>query len=636
MRKKNATEPKVALGSFSEKLDRFEGKLIWIVGLAAAVFHIITGGFGTLTQFWQVGIHWIMIGSLLILANRQKFLFRNTKYEFVFRYLLAALVCFIAIYQIILRAQLVYQPGVFETMDVVVGTVAVLVALWLGFRFLGPILPIICIVFILYTLFGQHLSGVLAVPRVSFQRIITQLYTGSDGMFGQTLMVPARFMLLYVFFGRIMEMSGTGQFLVDVVSSVTRKMRGGPAQAAIYSSMLMGMVSGSGHANVATTGVFTIPLMKKSGYSAKTAGAVEAVASSGGQIMPPVMGASAFLMAEITGISYSKIALSALVPAILYYISLSSSVYSKTRVLNLQKPDASEVRPLKETLTKGWFHLIPIATIFSLVFAGFSPQRAVFWAICVSFAVMLVFNRTALSIKDILAAAANTAITTGPMSLTCMLAGIIMCTINLSGFGLNITRIIEMLAGSNLMITLILAMLLCLLLGMGMPTSACYILLSMLIVPAITKLGVPAMAAHLFVIYYGALSSITPPVALSALTAANISKSGLWETGFESCKLALSGFIVPVVFVHCNELLLIGDVAGIAFAIVTAVIGSLILGQATGGWAFAKLGLLSRCLIGVAAVMLYIRSTLISVAGLALYVVVVTLAKRHEQKRLAA
>jgi len=636
VRKINVTANESKISASPKGFSEFESKLIWIISLVATVFHIFTGGFGTLTQFWQVGIHWTLIGSLLVLANKQKFKFSQKKYEFIIRYLMAALICFIAIYQIILRSRLVSQPGVFETMDVVVATVAVIAALWLGFKFLGPILPMLCIVFILYTLFGQHISGVFAVPRLSYRRLATQLFTGSDGMFGQTLMVPARFMLLYVFFGRIMDMSGTGQFLVDIVSSVTKKMRGGAAQAAIFSSMLMGMVSGSGHANVATTGVFTIPLMKKSGYSAKTAGAVEAVASSGGQIMPPVMGASAFLMAEITGISYSKIALSALVPAILYYISLSSSIYSKTRVINIQKPDSSEVGPLRETLKKGWFHIIPIVTIFSLVFSGFSPQKAAFWAICSAFVVMLLFNRQAFSIKKVLTAASNTATTTGPMSLTCMLAGIVMCTINLSGFGLNITRIIEMLAGSNLMITLILAMLLCLMLGMGMPTSACYILLSMLIVPTITRLGVPAMAAHLFVIYYGSLSSITPPVALSSLTAANISGAGLWETGFEACKLALAGFIVPIVFIYSNELLLMGNVAEVTFAIATAVLGSIVLGQATGGWAFVNLTFFSRCLLCVAAVMLFISSTVISAAGLALYIMVIALARHYKQRKIVS
>lgn len=613
-----------------------ENKLIFVFSLVAAAFHLYTGGFGTLTQYLQVGIHWTMIGSLLVIANKQKFGFSKLKHEYIFRYLLAAVICFIAIYQIFLRAQLASNPGIFNQMDIIVGALAVVVALYLGFKFLGPVLPLICIIFILYTYFGRHISGVLGAPKVSFKRLVTQLYTGSDGMFGQTLMVPARFMLLYVFFGRMMDMSGTGQFLVDVVGSLTKRIRGGSAQAAVYSSMLMGMVSGSGHANVATTGVFTIPLMKKSGYSAKTAGAVEAVASSGGQIMPPVMGASAFLMAEITGISYSKIALSALIPACLYYICLSSALYSTTRVLNIPKPEETDMRPLKEVLREGWFHIIPIATIFGLIFTGSSPQRAVFWAICSAFAVMLIFNRKAFSVKKLLSVAASTAVSTGPMALTCMLAGIVMCTINLSGFGLNITNIIALIAGSNLMITLILAMLLCLILGMGMPTSACYILLSMLIVPAITRLGVPVMAAHLFVIYFGSLSSITPPVALSALTAANISGAGLWETGFEACKLALAGFIVPIVFVYNSELLLIGSVTNIVIAIVTAILGSIVLGQGTGGWSFVNMPLVFRILLCVAAVLLFIANPLISLAGLALAAMTVIVAKLYQKRKSLA
>jgi len=347
------------------------------------------------------------------------------------------------------------------------------------------------------------------------------------------------------------------------------------------------------------------------------------------------MGSAAFIMAEVTGISYSQIALCALLPALLYYICLSSAVYSQARILNIPKLDPSEVKPLKEIFKKGWYNIIPIATIFSLVFYGFSPQRAVFWALCSAFVVMLIFNREVFSIKKILSVASNTAITIGPLALTCMLAGIIMCTINLSGFGLNITNIIQMVAGSNLMITLILAMLLCLLLGMGMPTTACYILLSMLVVPAIMRLGVTMMAAHLFIIYFGSLSSITPPVALSALTAANLSGAGFWETGIEACKLALAGFIVPFVFVYNNELLLMGDVTGIVIAMVTAVLGSVALGQATGGWSAVELPLFFRGLLCIAAVGLFIADPLISMAGLALYAVAVVLARQYVQRKCA-
>lgn len=613
----------------------FEDKLIWSVSLAAASFHLFTAGFGTLVQHQQVGIHWTLIGSLLIIANQKKFKFNKYKYGFVARYLAAGLICFIAIYQMILRERLQNQIASYVTMDIVVAVIAIVVALLLGFKFLGPVLPMICITFIAYTIFGKYITGIFAVPRISFQRVATQIFTGSDGMFGRTLMVPARFMLLYVFFGRFMEMSGAGQFLVDIAGSLTGRFRGGAAQAAIYSSLFLGTVSGSGHANVATTGIFTIPLMKKAGYKAKTAGAVEAVASSGGQIMPPVMGSAAFIMAEITGISYSKIVLSALLPAVLYYICLSSAVYSQARLLHIPRLDKSEMRPISEILKEGWYHAIPIVTIFSLVFMGFSPQKAVFWALCVAFAVMLVFNREVFSVMKILKIASDTAITIGPLALTCMLAGIVMCTINLSGFGLNITTIIQTVAGANLMVTLILTMLLCLLLGMGMPTSACYILLSMLVVPAMMRLGVHMMAAHLLVIYFGSLSSITPPVALSALTAANISGAGFWETGIEACKLALAGFVVPYVFVFNNELLLMGEPLDIVIAVVTAVLGGVVLGQATGGWSVVKLPLLARFMLFFSAVGLFIADPLISITGVALYFVTVFAAKLYQQKKLS-
>jgi TRAP transporter 4TM/12TM fusion protein len=420
-----------------------------------------------------------------------------------------------------------------------------------------------------------------------------------------------------------MEISGAGEFFVDIADSVAGRVRGGPAQAAIYSSMLMGMVSGSGAANVVTTGTFTIPLMMKTGYKPSTAGAVEAVASSGGQIMPPVMGAAAFLMSETIGIPYSTIAISALLPAILYYCALSSTVYGNARILGLERVPESEIPSFGVAFKKGWFHMVPLILIIFLVFNGHSPQRAVFWALVASFAVTLLFNRKAVTLKSLLGAARKTAVSCGPMALTCMLSGIIMNVINLTGFGLKITTLLQAASGGILFITLILAMLTSLLLGMGMPTTACYIVLAVLIAPSLVKLGVLPIAAHLFILYFGALSSITPPVALSAITAAGISGSTLWETGFEALKLGMTGFVVPFIFIYNNELLFIGDSFHIFIALATGLIGSIILGLAVAGWMGVKLPLILRIPLLASAFMMYVAQPLwVSYAGIALFLAI--------------
>lgn len=279
--------------------------------------------------------------------------------------------------------------------------------------------------------------------------------------------------------------------------------------------MLMGTINGSGAANVVTTGTFTIPLMKKIGLKPSTAGAVEAVASSGGQIMPPVMGAVAFLMAEMTGIEYSSIALAALVPALLYYATLSISVYFIARRDNIAAADPDEIQPLWQVFKTGWPYAIPLVVLVALIVLGFSVQMSAFYSIWVTLAVGFIMNRKEMTVRNILKAFESTVKSIAPVAAACILAGIIMGSMSLTGFGLKISSLIEQISGGNLLFTLLLAMFASVLLGMGLPTSAAYMVLAVLVAPALIDMGVSKMAAHLFLLYFGALSTITPPVALS-------------------------------------------------------------------------------------------------------------------------
>lgn len=589
--------------------------LILIFSLILVVFHLYTAGFGILPGYIQMGIHWGLIGAIIILARPSKF-----KGGAVLDTLLVCLILAYSFYQIYLQIRLTEKPGRYTQLDIMMAAACVLVGLYLGFRVLGKILPVICIIFILYAYFGHFATGLLSTSTFSVRRILTTLYTSGDGMFGSTLNVSARFLLLFIFFGNFMEMTGCGEFFVNLANSVAGRVRGGPAQAAIYSSMLMGMVNGSGAANVATTGTFTIPLMMKTGYKPKTAGAVEAVASSGGQIMPPVMGAAAFLMAETLGIPYTEVAIAGLIPAVLYYVTLSATVYGYARKDEIPPVDRKTIKPLRRIIKEDWYHAIPLLTIIFLIFSGYSAQRAVFWAILASFAVTLIFNRKAISLSKFFEICKRAGKGCGSLALSCMLAGIIMSMINLTDLGLKISTILQTIAGGSLFITLVLAMLCSLLLGMGLPTTAAYIVLAVLIAPAVSSLGVPNIAVHMFIMYFGALSSITPPVALSAFTAANISGAGLWETGFESIKLAAAGFIIPFIFIYSNELLMIGTAGAIAAATVTAAAGSLALGFALCGWFIKPMSLLPRVLVCVGCVCMFISGTVTDIIGIGIIV----------------
>lgn len=587
--------------------------IIMILGALLTAFHLYTASFGIITGYMQVVIHWAMIGSVVVLSKPAKY-----KGGIVVDIVLIAVTVYLCYYQAILQDRLIFKAGIFSQTDYAMAVTAIIAGLIIGRRMLGNILPVLAILFILYAAFGSHVPGMFQTVKFSYKRIATYLFSMTDGLYGSTLLVSAQYIFLFILFGKILELTGAGEFFVDLAFSVAGKVRGGPAQAAVYSSMLMGTISGSGVANVVTTGTFTIPLMKKTGYRPAIAGAVEAVASSGGQIMPPVMGAVAFIMSEMTGIPYSSIAIAALVPAMLYYTTLSISVYLTACNTNIPKSDPATLPKAGKVMKKGWYYLIPLLVIMYFIFSGYSAQRSVFYSILSAFAVALIFERDRFTMNSLFAAMGDAAKGTAHIAPACMLAGIIMGCINMTGLALKISAIIEILANGSVIVALLLSMGVSLLLGMGLPTSAAYIVLAVLVAPPLINMGVSTMATHLFIVYFGALSTITPPVALSAFAASAIAEAGFWETGWESVKLAAAGFIIPFIFCFNSELLLDGEVGMIAFAIVTATIGCAFLSVSLTGWFKHKLPLISRLLLFACAVQIVtvdIKGNLIAIVA---------------------
>lgn len=594
---------------------RFVDILALSIATALCIFQMYSASFGTWSSFVLSAVHWGVIGSYIILRHPTKIKYAGK----VIDWLMILLTIYVCYYQIQMQERLVLSAGFYTTLDIVVGAISIALVLEIGRRSVGKILPAICILFLLYCYFGNMVPGLLKTARFTIKRISVFIYTSSDGLFGQTIYISAKYIFLFILFGSILELTGAGEWFVDLAYSAFGKARGGPAQAAVYSSMLMGTINGSGAANVVTTGTFTIPLMKKIGLSPSTAGAVEAVASSGGQIMPPVMGAVAFLMAEMTGIEYADIAIAALVPAVLYYATLSVSVYFIARRDNIPAANPDEVQPFLTVLKRGWPYAIPLVVLVWLIVAGFSVQMSAFYSIWVTLAIGFIMNRKAMTVKNILKAFEGTVKSIAPVAAACILAGIIMGSMSLTGFGLKISSLIEQISGGSLLFTLLLAMLASILLGMGLPTSAAYMVLAVLVAPALINMGVSKMAAHLFLLYFGALSTITPPVALSVFAAAGISGAGVWDTGWDAIKLASTGFIIPFIFAFDNSLLLSGPIGQIILAVVTAGLGCVVLSMAVSGWMVRNLNIPTRLVLLVAGVMLIISgSLLVNVIGLTL------------------
>lgn len=471
-------------------------------------------------------------------------------------------------------------------------------------RTIGWPIIILASIFILYGLFGAYLPEALAHRGYSLKRVAAQLYLGGGGIFGTPLGVSATFVTGVVVLGALLEKTGAGQVLMDFATAMTGRMRGGPAKAAVVGSSLMGMISGTAVANVLTTGPISIPLMQKSGYRKEAAGAIEAVASTGGQLMPPVMGAAAFIMAEFTETSYLTIAKAAFLPAVIFYAVLLAMVHfeaAKRKIPILR--DADSVTDWGSILRNSYL-LIPLPVFVSMLLNGYSIMLSSFWAIVASALVSYLNRATALTprrIVDTCVSAANAVI---PVALACAAAGLIIGIITLTGIGLKFSTLVVALSGGSLPLALVLTMLTCLILGMGLPTAAAYILVATLVAPALVNLGVGLLAAHLFVLYSAMLSSITPPVALAAYAAASIAKGNPLTIAVLACQFGMAAFAVPYFFVYDPAILGI-DVTGlqIGMSFVTAIVGGICASAAMMGHFTDRLNVIERLLFAVAAIL---------------------------------
>lgn len=581
-----------------------------------------------------MALFWSLIVALIFLtvpASKKGVAKRPRWYD----WLLVVLTFIVGFYVTIFYPQILRVLGVVAPLQVVMGSLAVLLVLESTRRVAGWPIVIIVVIFILYAKFGNLIPGILQTKGLSWARLLSQLYLGADFMLGTPLKIASLIVFGFIFFGQVIFQTGGGEFLMKLAQSLMGRYRGGPAKVAVLASSLFGTVSGSAVANVATTGMVTIPLMKKSGYSSTYAGAIEATASTAGQIMPPVMGAAAFVMAEFLGVSYPTVVLVAIVPAMLYYLGVYLQIDLQAASSGLKGLPREEIPSFKETLRQGWIFIVPLIVLIITLFILFLPPGV---AALYSTGALVLVTMLKKDIRDSWSWSKISSILQGTsrslfelIAITAA-AGFVVGIVSYTGLGLSLSRVLTEVAGGNLLLLALLTAITSTILGMGMPTTAAYILLAVLAAPALVSLGIEPVLAHLFVFYYGTLSMITPPVCLAAYTAASIAKAPQMPLAFRSMRLAVAAYIVPFIFLYMPGLALIGSVWEIILAIFLTVIAIILFAVVIEGYFLRKLTLLERCLFFVAGITMVVPNWYTHLIGLAIAAVVFLLHIRSRKR----
>ncbi len=628
-----------AVESTTRDLKGLTAKIVFLIAVAMSLFHLYTAGFGVLLAHKQRAVHLmfvLVLGFLLYPASKKG---KSGVTVPWYDWLLAAAGVMVNTYILVFYEVLVRRGGLPTQMDMVMGVLTVILVLELTRRSIGAPLAIIAVLALLYGYFGYLIPGDLGHIGYSVRRLVNQMYMATEGIFGIPLGVSATFVFLFILFGAFLEVTGVGQFFIDVAFALAGKARGGPAKAAVVASGFMGSISGSSIANTVTTGSFTIPLMKRVGYKPAFAGAVEAAASTGGQILPPIMGAAAFIMAEFTGIPYVRIIGAAVVPALIYYLAVLIMVHFEAVKLGLKGLSKAEIPNLKRVMLDGFHLLAPLIGIIYLLVVGFTPFRAAFVGIILAVGTCMVRKHTRIRIWDIVLALNSGARKAINVAAACACAGIIVGIVTLTGLGLAFARAIVSLAGGMLLPTLALTMVASIILGLGLPTTAKYIILATMAAPALTLLGVELLAAHLFILYFGVIADVTPPVALAAYAGAGIAGGNSFQTGVTALKLGLAGFIIPFVFALNPTMLFIDATAlTVLVAAITGAIGVTGLAGAVQGYLITHARSYERVLLLLAALSLLMPGMVSDFGGaLALGVVVLLqLARRARDQRISA
>ncbi len=617
-----------------------------ILLLTLSVFHYYTAGFGLLREDIHRGIHLALVLSLIFflfdvrkIRKLNKSLSRPGNVP-LFDWAIATLALVTALYRPFVFTDLTFRIGAPNTLDLLAGSCIIFIILEAARRTIGLTLPLIVIGFLLYALAGPYLPAVLLHPGTSWAGLVNHLYLTSQGIFGIPVGVVATYVFHFVLFGVLLNRIGAGQLFIDLASCVAGRFAGGPAKVSVFSSGLFGMISGSSIANTVTTGSITIPAMKRIGYPAHFAAAVEATASTGGQITPPIMGAAAFIMVEFLEIPYRDILIAACMPAMMHYLGIFTMVHLEAKRLGLRGLKPEEIPKLASVVTQRWMALIPLVILISMLLIGRSPYYAAFWGITAGIVVGFLQSKDRLTLKDLsecFQLGAKYALAVGASAAA---VGMIVGVVTLTGLGFKVSFLVNQgaseistfliswmpgdwfsLQSLTMLMTLIMTAISCIMLGVGLPTTATYIILVTIAAPALGTLGVSPLVAHFFVFYYGVLADITPPVALAAYAGAGIAGANPFKTGNTAFRLGSAKALVPFVFVYSPSLLIMVDDFSLREFFITAIAcatGIVLLAGTLTGYMLGTLTWIGRWTLGISALLLVTPGVISDLIGIAL------------------
>lgn len=591
----------------------------YILCLFFTLYHLVFGSGLMTTQ--NIKHHAIHVGLVLILgfayypahkkASRKKIAW----YDWICIALSVTMPCYV-FYRYLDWTATGFKP---TNLDIIMGTLLILLVMECSRRISGPALTILSAFFLIYGLYGRHFPGIFQHRGYTWTRMVQYLTCDISGIYGSTVKVSATFIVLFIIFGEVMNKCGMGQFFNDIANALAGHTKGGPAKVAVLASGFLGSINGSAVANVVTTGAFTIPLMKKTGYSKEFAGAVEATASVGGQLLPPIMGAAAFVMAETLGVKYPVIIKAAVLPALIYYLGIILQVQMRATKDHLHGIPRDQLPKIGDVMKERGHLLIPIIFLLvMLIFSGKTVILVAFWTIVVTIVTAQLRPVSRMSLKDLCDAFVAGAKSTVSVAIACACVGIIVGVCAQTGFALNVASAIVRIGRNavpdspaiSLFLTLLFTMVTCMILGMGLPSIPSYLITATIAAPALMELGIPDIAAHMFCFYFAMFANLTPPVALASFAAAGLSGGNPMKTGVASVKLALAGFIIPYMFVYNQKLMLenVGLLDGVQ-VVITSCVGVLLIAAAVEGYLRGRLNIVLR-LIAFGAAMLLIDSSL--------------------------
>ncbi|WP_415945868.1 TRAP transporter permease [Selenomonas montiformis] len=609
----------------------FMAKVVAAIAIAFSVFQLYTATFGVLDAQLQRGVH-LGFGMALVflLYPSRKSWSRHRIHPLDL--VLAVLGAAAPAYIILEYQHLVLRAGLVSDTDLAVGLIGILLVIEATRRVVG--LPMVCVVlaFLFYAFAGPYMPGVLAHRGLTVSQLVSHLYFTTEGIFGIPLGVSSTFIFLFILFGAYLESTGLGKFFIDLANAIAGWASGGPAKVAVLSSGLMGTVSGSSVANVVGTGSLTIPMMKKLGYHKDFAGAVEAAASTGGQLMPPVMGAAAFLMAEFVGVPYIDVVKAAVVPALLYFAGVWLGVHFEAKRKDLKGIPRSQLPKIGRLLRERGHLALPLVIIVYLLVSGYTPMRAALVAIVLAIVCSALRKSTRMKPIEIVRGLENGARNVLGVLVACAAAGIIIGVVTKTGVGLKLASGLLDLSGGLLLPTMFFTMITAIVLGMGVPTTANYVITSTIAAPALVQMGVPVLAAHMFVFYFGIIADVTPPVALAAYAGSGISGGNPLKTGINASKLAIAAFIIPYMFVLSPVILMIeGSALDLLLSTITALIGMVALSSSLIGFLADHCRLPERLLLAVGGLLMIKPGLLTDAVGIILFGLVLFLQLRRRR-----